>query len=191
MTIIRRPLCTNDGLQTIEPVDMKKAAGNTCEVHGCEAARCRTRSEYSPPRRPSPMRSKTVSRPMARATSPRRRSCGNSRPTRATRRRRTISASSTTWARGVTRSDAKALEWFHKSADQGYARAQFNLGRKYDNGEGTERDPVTAYMWFLLAAAGGSKPFAHTRNKIAKTLTPEQRERAKARARAWLEKRAE
>lgn len=93
--------------------------------------------------------------------------------------------------KGVTRSDAKALEWFHKSAEQGYARAQFNLGRKYDNGEGTERDPVTAYMWFLLAAAGGSKPFAHTRNKIAKTLTPEQRDRAKARARAWLEQRAE
>jgi len=93
--------------------------------------------------------------------------------------------------KGVARDDGKALEWFHKSADQGFARAQFNLGRKYDNGEGIERDPVTAYMWFLLAAAGGNKAFAHTRNKIAKTLSPEQREQAKARARSWLEQRAE
>ena len=93
--------------------------------------------------------------------------------------------------KGVPRSDKKALEWFHKSADQGYARAQFNLGRKYDNGEGTKRDPVTAYMWFLLAAAGGAEAFAYTRNKIAKTLTPEQRDQAKARARAWLENRTD
>ena len=93
--------------------------------------------------------------------------------------------------KGVARSDKKALEWFQKSADQGYARAQFNLGRKYDNGEGTERDPVAAYMWFLLAAAGGAEAFAHTRNKIAKTLTPEQRDQAKARARAWLEQRTQ
>ena len=33
-----------------------------------------------------------------------------------------------------------AFHWFKKAADQGYATAQFNLGKKYAKGEGVLQD---------------------------------------------------
>src|SRR6056300_1298156 len=41
------------------------------------------------------------------------------------------------------------------AAEQGDAEAQFNLGRRYDNGEGVTRDNRTAVKWYSLAAEQG------------------------------------
>ena len=38
--------------------------------------------------------------------------------------------------RGVPQDYEKAIEWFTKSAVQGFARAQFNLGWMYAKGKG-------------------------------------------------------
>lgn len=52
---------------------------------------------------------------------------------------------------------AKAAAWFHRSALQGYANAQFNLGLMYANGEGgLEKDTVKAFELFRKAAAQGN-----------------------------------
>lgn len=88
--------------------------------------------------------------------------------------------------KGTPRSDKLALFWFLKAARQGYAKAQYNMGRKYDNGEGVEANEVTALMWYTLAASGGSKPFAITRDKLAKHLTPDQRKTAHLLAKEWI-----
>ncbi len=88
--------------------------------------------------------------------------------------------------KGTTRSDKLALFWFLKSARQGYAKAQYNMGRKYDNGEGVEANEVTALMWYTLAASNGSKPFAITRDKLARHLTPQQRKTAHILAEEWI-----
>ncbi len=40
-------------------------------------------------------------------------------------------------------------------AQQGHPVAQFNLGVKYDFGQGVEKDPVQAVRWYRLAAAQG------------------------------------
>ena len=40
---------------------------------------------------------------------------------------------------GVPENDKEALKWFQLAADQGVARAQFNLGVMYSNGEGIPR----------------------------------------------------
>ena len=36
--------------------------------------------------------------------------------------------------RGVLKNDATAVGWFRKAAEQGYAKAQYNLGVMYYNG---------------------------------------------------------
>ncbi len=40
-------------------------------------------------------------------------------------------------------------------AQQGHPIAQFNLGVKYDFGQGVEKDPAHAVRWYRLAAAQG------------------------------------
>jgi TPR repeat protein len=55
----------------------------------------------------------------------------------------------------VPADSAAAASWYRKAAEQGYARAENNLGVMYDNGEGVLQDDVTAHMWFTLAAAIG------------------------------------
>ncbi|SET30249.1 hypothetical protein SAMN05216326_11961 [Nitrosomonas marina] len=48
-----------------------------------------------------------------------------------------------------------AAGWFYRSAEQGYADAQFNLGLLYANGEGVERDMQQAVELFKQAAEQG------------------------------------
>lgn len=49
----------------------------------------------------------------------------------------------------------EAFKWFRRSARQGCAGGQLNLGVMYDNGWGVEQDKDEAYRWFERAAAQG------------------------------------
>jgi len=52
---------------------------------------------------------------------------------------------------------ATAAAWFHRSALQGYAEAQFNLGLMYANGEGgLNKDTAKAVTFFRKAAIQGN-----------------------------------
>ena len=51
---------------------------------------------------------------------------------------------------------AAAAGWFYRSAIQGYADAQFNLGLMYANGEGVAKDEAKAAEWFRKAAEQGN-----------------------------------
>jgi TPR repeat protein len=55
----------------------------------------------------------------------------------------------------VTQDHAKAAHWYRKAAEQGDAKAQFNLGVAYEYGEGVKKDLTAALHWFRLAAAQG------------------------------------
>jgi hypothetical protein len=72
------------------------------------------------------------------------------------------------------------------------AFAQFNLGVRYANGQGVERDPVQAYLWFSLAAQGLLGKEADTarqaRDSIKSTLTPEQVARGDEMVKTWRPK---
>jgi hypothetical protein len=72
------------------------------------------------------------------------------------------------------------------------AFAQFNLGVRYANGQGVERDPVLAYQWFSLAAQGLLGKEAETarqaRESIKTTLTPEQTARGEELVKTWRAK---
>ena len=50
----------------------------------------------------------------------------------------------------------KAFYWEQKSAEQGIARAQCNLGLMYEEGWGTDVDESTAISWYLKAIENGS-----------------------------------
>jgi TPR repeat protein len=56
---------------------------------------------------------------------------------------------------GVTQDYAEAVKWWRKAAEQGYAKAQSNLGLMYHKGYGVLQDTVAAYMWLNIAAANG------------------------------------
>ena len=56
---------------------------------------------------------------------------------------------------GVPQDYEKAIEWYTKSAEQGYAEAQNNLGVMYDNGRGVPQDDKQAVYWYTKSAEQG------------------------------------
>jgi TPR repeat protein len=54
-----------------------------------------------------------------------------------------------------TKDYKKALELFLKAANEGHAKAQFKVGRIYDNAEGVPDDDATAIKWFIKSAELG------------------------------------
>jgi len=58
--------------------------------------------------------------------------------------------------KGVTKDYAEALKWYRKTADQGDANAQSNLGLMYSNGKGVTKDYAEALEWFRKAADQGN-----------------------------------
>ncbi|KAF9427092.1 hypothetical protein BGZ76_002474 [Entomortierella beljakovae] len=47
---------------------------------------------------------------------------------------------------------SKAVEWMFRAANQGYARAQRNIGHRYHFGEGLPKDYLLAMEWYMKAA---------------------------------------
>jgi len=78
-------------------------------------------------------------------------------------------------------------------ADQGYARAQFNLGHMYADGRGVVQDYVHAHIWYDLAAAhltGSDRNQAvESRAAVEAKIPPAQVAEAQKMAREWRPKR--
>ena len=55
----------------------------------------------------------------------------------------------------VPKDYAEAVKWYRKAAEQGFAGAQFALGRMYAEGKGVPLDEVEATKWYRLAADQG------------------------------------
>ncbi len=91
--------------------------------------------------------------------------------------------------RGVPQDDVEAARWYRLAAEQGNARAQFNLGSMYEKGEGVPQDYVVAHMWLNLAGAqlaGEERDRAiRGRDLVAQSMTPEQMAEAQRLAREW------
>ncbi len=56
---------------------------------------------------------------------------------------------------GIPQDSAKAMKYFTKSADAGYAPAQLAMGNAYRDGDGVEKDPAKAVGYFEKAAQQG------------------------------------
>jgi TPR repeat protein len=57
--------------------------------------------------------------------------------------------------KGVPQDHAEAFKWYKMAAEQGDARAQFNLGLMYDMGKGVPQDHAEAFKWYKMAAEQG------------------------------------
>jgi TPR repeat protein len=86
---------------------------------------------------------------------------------------------------GVEKDEAEAVKWYKTAAQQGHAKAQYDLGRMYYNGFGVEKDYVTAHKWWTLAAAQGDEDARKARDEVAQLMTPDQITEAQRLAREW------
>jgi TPR repeat protein len=55
----------------------------------------------------------------------------------------------------VPQDDAAAVAWYRKAADQGNAKAHFNLGVMYADGRGVPQDYAVAVAWYRKGADQG------------------------------------
>ena len=94
---------------------------------------------------------------------------------------------------GVPQDYVEAVKWYTLGADQGYAKAQYNLGLMYANGRGVPPDFVLAHQWLNLAieappalAPKDMDDAIANRDSIEARLTPEELTRAQRLKREWL-----
>ena len=86
----------------------------------------------------------------------------------------------------MTEDDAKAVAWYQKAVDQGYAKAQYQLGKCYKNGEGIAKDEKKAVELFLLAAKQDN---GDAQYQLAKCyLKGKGVAKDEAKAKSWLKK---
>jgi len=57
--------------------------------------------------------------------------------------------------RRALRDQKRAFDWFTRSAEQGFSKAQLNLGRVYFHGHGVAQDKDLAVEWQIKAAEQG------------------------------------
>jgi hypothetical protein len=88
---------------------------------------------------------------------------------------------------GVLQDDAAAFSWFQKAAAQGHTGARIKLGYLYAQGRGTQKDPVAAYFWITAADAAGDPRGNDMLHTLEKSLSLEEKARAKDRARSLRE----
>ncbi len=92
---------------------------------------------------------------------------------------------------GVERDMASAVKWYRRAAEQGVVSAQNTLAQLYAGGRGVAADYVRAHLWFAVAVRnyppGVSRDTAREdRERIAGMLSPDDLERARRMADAWL-----
>ena len=74
------------------------------------------------------------------------------------------------------------------AAAQGHAKAQYNLGLMYWQGQGVPRNFVQAHMWWTLSASQGTAFATQFRDNVEGRMTPEQIAKAEKLAREWKPK---
>jgi TPR repeat protein len=77
-----------------------------------------------------------------------------------------------------------AIHVFRELAIAGNAKAQQILGVMYRRGQGVQRNPARAHMWFSFAAARGDARAGTELREVSRAMTPEQLSEARAMAQA-------
>jgi TPR repeat protein len=81
---------------------------------------------------------------------------------------------------------ASALAQFQMLAKNGDSSAQTSMGIMYDKGHGVEHSPVTAQMWWLIAARGGHEVAFHLLTANAEQLSAGEQADAERMATDWM-----
>jgi uncharacterized protein len=75
---------------------------------------------------------------------------------------------------------AGAMKYFLDGARYADKLSQLCIGLMYLNGNGVQKDPVTAYAWFAIAAERKYPKFVNTRDQVWAQLNDDQRKQATA-----------
>ena len=100
------------------------------------------------------------------------------------------------WLETHSTEQSEALESHLRAAEEGDAKAQYDLGISYAQGVGGEpQDYVLGYMWLNLAAASSEEMSSEVRRNMQEArdttrrqMTSTQVAKAQRMARQWLEK---
>jgi DNA-binding NarL/FixJ family response regulator len=87
--------------------------------------------------------------------------------------------------------EAAALAIYKEGADQGYPGAHAQLARKFRDGLGVPKDPVSAYMWFLICEESSLKlkdEISSEKKALAVQLDPQQVAQAQTKAAEYFRK---
>jgi hypothetical protein len=91
-----------------------------------------------------------------------------------------------TSGKGATADNKQALYWLKQAATHGQVMAQSNLGVAFNMGRVIPQDIPKAYAWLSIAAISGDSVATTNRDVVARKLTANQLERAKALAQTCL-----
>lgn len=87
--------------------------------------------------------------------------------------------------RGALQDFAKAAKWYSEAARLGYADAQNDLAKLYDDGRGVPQDNVQAYFWYSLAANRGNSCAVHDRKHLLQRMSVSQLTQAQLLLQTW------
>lgn len=73
-----------------------------------------------------------------------------------------------------------AIKYFKYGARYADKLSQLSIGLMYANGQGVDKDPVTACAWLAMAAERKYPAFVATRDRVCEALTPAQHDQAVA-----------
>jgi hypothetical protein len=90
--------------------------------------------------------------------------------------------------KGLSQNYEEAVKWYRKSADQGYDKAQNNLGHCYEQGHGVPQNYAEAKKWYKKAADQGN---SRAKNNLERLKKQEEEEQKAAQAQAEAEKKEE
>ena len=91
--------------------------------------------------------------------------------------------------KGVPQDYKEAVKWYRLAAEQGYVKAQINLGTIYSEGAGVPQDYVLALMWLNIAGSNENEVDVKQRTILEKQMTPKEIEKAQEMARNWKPKK--
>lgn len=74
----------------------------------------------------------------------------------------------------IEKDPAKAIPWFMKAAKQGYAKAYFNMGAAYYNGDGLPVNDQDSCVWFMLSADSGDQRGQEALARARQEMSPPQ-----------------
>ena len=81
---------------------------------------------------------------------------------------------------GVKKDMVKAVNWFQKAAEQGYADAEYILAAAYQNGRGDlPKDKIMAYVWLAIAEKHGKDEAGRERISLESKMTEQELAEAK------------
>ena len=89
------------------------------------------------------------------------------------------------------------MKWWQRAAENGHTLSQYQLGYRYETGEGIPQDYVQAYKWQELAIQGASptppldeteiKHWVDHRNELVAKMTPQQLSEGQRLVAEWLQ----